>query len=79
MRSVARLTEAARLLPAAIKDAATTQRKLEDAIPCPRGYVCHLIKGRREPSARIAARIEELIGVPAALWATEPQEARGAA
>lgn len=41
---------------------------LEREIPCSEGYVNHLVHGRRQPSAEVAARIEELLKIRAKLW-----------
>ena len=72
------LSVAAKKIPGALKRKGWSQRQLERELGCGTGYVTHIIRGRREPSARLAARIELLLGIDATLWGKDAKPRRAA-
>jgi transcriptional regulator with XRE-family HTH domain len=61
------------MIPIALKRKRWSQRRLEREIPVSTGYVTRLIDGSAEPSARVALRIQELLGVRIQLWSYAPR------
>jgi transcriptional regulator with XRE-family HTH domain len=50
-----------------------SQRKIAQQVPCDPGYLSHVIHGQKQPSRKIAARLEELLGAGGRLLAHVPK------